>query len=197
MPELEQGQRGIASCLCFRRHDVWCVVDAMIRVGTWHRIDLLTLMEGNMKAHFAPICCAWLTATLPVSAAETPGRFTMSPTEGGFVRLDTQSGAMALCTRKDADWSCSDMPESADASRKRIEALESENKMLKDEMKRMDDVLGHGSSGSEPAAPKSFSLPDEKDVDKAFDYLEAIIKKFRERAKKLEEQEGGAPGTPL
>ncbi len=149
-----------------------------------------------MKPLGTMVGAALLLAAGPSFGADTSGRFTMSPTDGGFVRLDTQTGAMALCTKKDADWSCADMPEGADASRKRIETLESENRMLKDEMKRMDEVLGHGTTGPDGTPPKAFAMPDEKDVDKAFDYIESMIKKFRERVKKLEEQEGGA-GTPL
>jgi len=136
---------------------------------------------------------AWAAGT--PALAETPGRYSMSPTDGGFVRLDTQTGAMSLCSNKDAAWSCKDMPESSDASRKRIEELEKENKALKDDVSRLEDAAaGLGPPGSEP--PKSFTMPDEKDVDKAFDYIESMIKKFRERVKKLEEKDGGE-GTPL
>jgi hypothetical protein len=47
-----------------------------------------------------------------------------------------------------------------------------------------------------PPAPKErFELPTEKDVDQAFDYLEGIIRKFRDRMKQLGEPE--KPGTPL
>lgn len=138
---------------------------------------------------------ALVAASSAGARAEVPGRYSMSPTQGGFVRLDTQTGTMALCTQKDAaaPWSCADMPESADSSRQRIEALENENKALKDEVKRLEEVFGQA-PGAE--APKSFTVPDEKDVDKAFDYIESMIKKFRERVKKLEDKEG-SNGTPL
>lgn len=145
---------------------------------------------------------ALLLLTPPAWAASTDGaaRYTMSPTEGGFVRLDTQTGTMALCTRKEADWSCADLPESADANRKRLEGLEAENRELKAEIKRMEETFtpapGLTTPGTPGEPPKPFAMPDEKDVDKAFDYIESMIKKFRERVKKLEEKEGGE-GTPL
>lgn len=135
----------------------------------------------------------------PSVAAAEAGRYSMSPTDGGFVRLDTKTGTMSLCTKAGGDWSCADMPESADANRKRLEELETENKTLKDEIKRYEETFGlaDGAPKSPDGAPKSFTMPDEKDVDKAFDYLEGMIKKFRERMKKLEEQQGGDEGTPL
>ena len=46
----------------------------------------------------APVVLAVLAA-LPASAQtrDAPGRFTMQPIEGGFLRLDTQTGAVSTC----------------------------------------------------------------------------------------------------
>lgn len=132
----------------------------------------------------AAILPAFALMSVP-AASEAPGRYTMSPTDNGFVRLDTKTGQMALCTRQDKDWACTDMPEDPDESRQRIEALEKENQELKEDVKRLEEAFVQ-TPGAAPA-PKVFSIPDEKDVDKAFDYLETMIKKFRERAKRLEE----------
>jgi hypothetical protein len=43
---------------------------------------------------------------VPASAQEKPGRYTMTPTDGGFVRLDTETGAVSFCSRKDTQWFC-------------------------------------------------------------------------------------------
>lgn len=158
-------------------------------------------MTNKLPTIIAGMFPVLLLASVAVAAVPEGGggRYTMSPTEGGFVRLDTVTGTMALCTRKDNDWACADMPESADASRTRIEKLEGENKELKNEIKRLEEAFGQGDGavpGAPGATPKPFAMPDEKDVDKAFDYIESMIKKFRERVKKLEEKEGGE-GTPL
>lgn len=158
------------------------------------------MVAGSSCLRLGYCVVALLLAPVAALAADAAGRYSMSPTEGGFVRLDTQTGTMSLCTKSAADWSCADMPESADASRKRLSDLETENKTLRDEIKRMEETFGvaEGAPGKPAeAAPKSFSIPDEKDVDKAFDYLESMIKKFRERMKKLEDQQQGGDGTPL
>ena len=54
-----------------------------------------------------------LLCAFPAHATDDkPGRYTMSPADGGgFVRLDTETGAMALCQRRDAEWSCREMAE--------------------------------------------------------------------------------------
>lgn len=145
-------------------------------------------------------------------AQDAGGRFTMTPTDGGFVRLDTQSGAMSLCAGKDGEWSCRAMPDDQKALQDRIARLEDENRALKEENRRLEDVLGLNADkpkadggpldapkdGGPPVPPpQKLPLPSEKDVDKAFDYVEGLLKKFRERLKKLEQDEkpkdGGVP----
>ena len=42
---------------------------------------------------------AALAATSGPKPDETGGRYSMTPTANGVVRLDTQTGAMSLCTR--------------------------------------------------------------------------------------------------
>lgn len=145
-------------------------------------------------------------ATVPAAAAETPqaGRYTMTPAEGGFVRLDTETGAMALCARKDSQWSCEAMPDDQQSQRRDIERLEAENKALKDEIRRMEEVMGlgdpkPGESGPQGAErPKGgLGLPSEQDVDKAFDYVQRMLKKFQEKMRELESGPGGKGGTQL
>ena len=52
-----------------------------------------------------------------VSSQEPQGRYTMSPVDNGFVRLDTETGAMSLCGRRDAKWVCEPMDDEAQALR--------------------------------------------------------------------------------
>lgn len=154
----------------------------------------------------ATICCLALLVSVAQAGGERPGRYTMSPAEGGFVRLDTETGAMALCAKKDNQWACDAMPDVQAAQRRDVERLEADNKALKDEIRRMEEIMGLGDTKPGGAGPKQAErplggpgLPSEKDVDQAFDYLTRMLKKFQE---KMRELEGGKPGgdkggTPL
>lgn len=143
-----------------------------------------------------------LGAAHTAHAQERPQRFTMTPTESGVVRLDTETGAVSICVRKDGQWSCEATPEERQALRREIERLQAENARLRSELRQPGQAPGLATpdKGAEPPsappAPKeSFELPTEKDIDQAFDYLEGMMRKFRDRLKQLGEPE--KPGTPL
>jgi hypothetical protein len=158
----------------------------------------------------------WLVGTLVVvfaqaaAAAEETGRFSMSPTEGGVIRLDRETGAMSFCTGRDGAWSCKDMPEQESDLRKRVEQLEGERRALEAEKRLREgtsretplggpvakapgtgDQPGSPPAGDAqpPAPPGDLPVPTERDVDKLFDYVERIDRLEREAKKQ--------PETPL
>lgn len=130
-------------------------------------------------------------------AGERPGRFLMQPVEGGVIRMDTETGAMELCVRRGEKLACEPVEETR-AARSDVQRLEAENRELKAEIKRLEEMLGLGDKpgGERPArrSPK-FELPTEEDLDKAMSYIERMIKKFREKMKDLES--GSVKGTQL
>jgi hypothetical protein len=128
-----------------------------------------------------------VAASPPADTAQ-PGRFTMQPSEGGIVRLDTQTGDVSLCKPVGGTLECKPVKDDRDLQSE-IARLATENTQLKAEIKRLEEMLGLGS----PAPPKKFELPTEQDVDKALSYLERMFKKFRDKMKDLE---GSSPGNP-
>lgn len=122
----------------------------------------------------------------PPGDADQPGRFVMQPVDGGIMRLDTRTGAVALCTRKGTSFACEPVPDSR-APESELARLAAENRELKDRLARLE--------AEGPAARKSLELPSEAEVDKALDYFERMVKKFRDRMKNLEGSSG--KGTPL
>jgi len=138
-------------------------------------------------------------AIADAAASDAPGRFTMSPTDGGMLKLDTATGAVSFCTRAAGDWACAPVKDSEKALRDRIGGLEGEIVALKEQLKRMDEIAGIGDpdrdAGKDSRPGAKPTLPTEKDVEQAFDYLERMMKTIRERMQRLEGQE--KRGTPL
>jgi len=141
-----------------------------------------------------------LLAAAGLAAEEPPGRYTMTPAEGGFVRLDKETGTMSVCTRKEGAWSCELMPDAQQALKSQIEKLEAENKALKEENERLPSAKGADApvpdSEASPEPPGKLPMPTEQDVDKLFDYVEGMMKKFKERIQRLE-REAKKDETPL
>lgn len=144
-----------------------------------------------------------------LAAGEDAGRFMMSPTEGGMIRLDRQTGAMAFCSGSEGNWSCKDMPETESALKKRVDELEAEKRALEAEKElRQGPPGGPAAKAPEPGEPPlaeatpppppgDMPLPNERDVDKLFDYVEGMVKKFKERIDRLERESKKGPEVPL
>jgi hypothetical protein len=129
----------------------------------------------------------------PTAPDERPGRFTMQPADGGLLRLDTATGDVSLCARAGASFECKPVKDDRDMQRE-IAKLADENKELKAEIKRLEEMLGLD-GGAEKPKPK-LELPSEEDVDKALSYLERMFKKFRDKLRELDSGSNGK-GTPL
>lgn len=158
-----------------------------------------------MKAPLLAIAVGLSAVGAALAADERPGRYSMSPTDGGFLRLDTETGGVAFCTKKDGAFACEPTPDGSAALRKENDTLKADNKALKEELRAMEETFGLAKPGDGKAAePKvgeappggerpggktGMQLPSEKDVDQAFDYVERMMKKLRERLKRLEDTE--------
>ncbi len=142
--------------------------------------------------------------TLPQSRSalaqdKQSGRYTMHETDDGFLRLDTQTGKVMHC-RKVQTWTCMPLESAKSVSRRQMARLQKENSMLRQYVKRLEDLLAKNGVDSQLAAPPElgskaplFRLPSEQEVEKALDYFENMLRKFQERLKDLERGQSKEP----
>jgi hypothetical protein len=171
-------------------------------------------LDLSAPALVAAVAAFVLPLAQPVVAAgpgdAAAGRYTLAPTEGGFIRLDRETGAMSFCTGKEAEWSCNAMAETESELKKKLDQLEGEKRALEAEKRLRDGLFGSqsprsGQSGEPPAdgenlppaPPGDLPIPTERDVDKLFDYVEGMVKKFKERIDRLEREAKKGPEIPL
>lgn len=126
----------------------------------------------------------------------------MSPTEGGVIRLDRETGVMSFCSGPQGAWSCKDMPEAESDLARRLAELEKENRDLRAEAERHRSAPSEGSKPPAgdviPSAPPGdLPVPTERDVDKLFDYVEGMVRKFKERIERLEREAEKEADIPL
>lgn len=158
------------------------------------------MLKAFAIVSLAAAACLAAVPALPTAATEgQQDRYTMTPAGGGFVRLDKLTGAMSFCSGKEGDWSCKPMPDAERRLQGRISELENENQALKEAGKQADAAGEPPSSGDRlpPSPPGELPMPTERDVDKLFDYVEGMVRKFKERIQRLEKEAQRKEETPL
>lgn len=117
-----------------------------------------------------PILCAALCGLLAVPAlaqdAEN-GRYTMTPVEGGFLRLDTRTGDVALCKPAGDSVQCRMTANERDALQSEIDRLAKENEELKSRL-----------AGATPAPPPTARPPAKQEMDQALDFAERFMRRM-------------------
>jgi hypothetical protein len=125
-------------------------------------------------AAFAPL--AALAEEAPPIIAQESDRFTLQPAEGGFLRMDKQTGEVSFCTAKDGVASCRLGAEERAALEAEIARLRLENAKLK-------------AAGLTPQRPST--LPSEQEFERAMSFTERFLRRIM-RIFKEEAPSGGS-----
>jgi len=151
-----------------------------------------------------------VTLLLPGASQAAGGRYQMTPIENGFMRLDTETGAVSICKNNSGKVTCELAEDGAGQYSKDIDALKQQNQKLRAEVDRLEQHFGLGTGTGPGAANKkglpndlsppvppstAFKVPQKEDVDQMFNYIEGMLNKFRERLRRLEKEP--KPETPL
>jgi hypothetical protein len=132
----------------------------------------------------------------PASAGETTpdsegGRYVFSKQANGFLRLDTQSGAVALCSEQPVGWTCQTAPEDRALFESEIARLQNENAALK------KVVLAHGlalptgvapEASAAPSEQSSVRLPSDADIDRVIDFVGRVWQRLVDAVARAQKQ---------
>jgi len=146
------------------------------------------------------------------------GRYTLSPSADGFIRLDTRSGAVSSCTDKGAGWACYTLPDERNALDAEIGRLQNDNDTLKarlaeqsstvtgkiDEPLRKDDALPKEAlpkqDSLKPAEPNvaegqrkiEIPLPSDRDMDRVMGFVENAWRRLVDMANRMQRDAVGS-----
>lgn len=164
----------------------------------------------------AVLLLAWTGTAAAQSAPDTEnGRYTLAPANGGFLRLDTRSGAASICADKGRGWTCQAMPDERSALDGEIGRLNQDNERLKAEIEELrksnealktqlaaagktEEALPKGDSLRKPELKSSegerkleIPLPSDRELDRLMGFLENAWRKLVDFAQRMQKETAG------
>ena len=158
-----------------------------------------------LKSAVLVVCVAGAGAALAGAPEAENGRYTLSTTADGALRLDTRTGAVSTCSNSGTGWACYAVPDERAAMDSEIGRLQVENEKLKAELAtreptvsgKIEEVLPKSDSlkKSEPKIAEGerkieIPLPSDRDMDRMMLFLEKAWRRLMEMANRVQRGNG-------
>ena len=115
----------------------------------------------------------------PLAAQEASGRYTMKDIEDGMLRLDTATGEVSYCRRKDDNWACDTAEDTRSVLVEQLAKLQEENAALRKRVAELEE---------KPKDSEKLKLPSDQDLDKVMDFMDRLMRRFYAFTKSMREQ---------
>ena len=134
-----------------------------------------------------------LGPALAQQAGSDHGRYQIAPDGDGFVRLDTETGALSHCERSDGVWQCAVVVEDRVEIDRRIAALQEEMASLKANLEELGNrltALEDGLDQPERSPPgDGLSAQQEQELDEALSFAERMMQRFFDMIRELKNEQ--------
>jgi hypothetical protein len=157
--------------------------------GLWREEKIM--IRPGVAVAFAVILLAAPASTEEAAPDTAGGRYVFSKQADGFLRLDTQSGAVALCSQQPVGWACKAAPEDRTVLENEIARLQNENGALKQELLSRDLALPSGVAPEPSGAQNgesSVRLPSDADIDRVIAFFGRVWQRFVEAVERAQKQ---------
>jgi hypothetical protein len=135
-----------------------------------------------------PIAASGQNAPAAGEDASAPsGRYQIAPDEDGFVRLDTRTGAMTHCGKREGAWRCDVLAEERSDLEQRLDALAGKVDALSAEVARLAGRLATVEAKAGASAAPSPEAREE-DFDEALSFAERLMRRFFELVRELKSE---------
>ena len=144
-----------------------------------------------------PLLALSLVLSAPIAQAQTApdsenGRYSFSSVPDGMLRLDTRTGQVSICAKKDAGWACNTVPDERTALENEIARLQRENGALKKDMIARGLPLPGGVASAPSASQRELQLkvplPSDAEIDRVMSAFEKMWRRLVDMMQK-------APGS--
>jgi hypothetical protein len=147
-------------------------------------VACLAVLAGDPLAAQTPESAAKEAVAPELPAPDATARYAFSRVDGGFLRFDSVSGQVALCSQRSAGWACQAVPDDRAALDNEIARLQGELTQLKSEIAalrgpaeppRPQADLAPRKDG---AAAGGLKLPTDDDIKWARAAIEKVWRQF-------------------
>lgn len=130
----------------------------------------------NIRSHAAAAAALLAAAALagPASAADA-GRYVMEKTGEGYVRMDTATGEMSICSERGGQLVC--------------KLAADERAAFQDELDRLEARV----SALEDKAGRTLAVPSEEEFDRGLDNMEKFFRRFLGIIEEHDNRDGPLP----
>jgi hypothetical protein len=135
------------------------------------------------------------------------GRYALSQTADGVLRLDTRTGAVSTCSNSGVGWACYAVPDERAAFDTEIGRLQADNEKLRAQLAerdgtvtgKVDEALPKSDPLKKPEPPKvaegerkiEIPLPSDRDMDRMMAFLEKAWRRLIEMANRVQKDVAG------
>ncbi|AZO59769.1 MULTISPECIES: hypothetical protein [unclassified Mesorhizobium] len=119
--------------------------------------------------------------------SEETDRYRLEKSANGYVRMDTQTGAMSICEERSGQLVCKLAADERSAFQDEIDRLQSTVKALDERVAKLENSL---------SARLESQLPSEEDFNKTMSYMERFFRSFMDIVKDIDRQEGDGGTKP-
>ena len=146
-----------------------------------------------MRRSIIVLIAASVAFAPPALAQSAPdsenGRYTFSQVNDGMLRLDTRTGQVSLCAKKDAGWSCNTVPDERSALENEIARLQRENGALKKDMVARglplpNSVTGLPAPSDQRELQLKVPLPSDAEIDRVMSAFERVWRRLVDMVQK-------------
>jgi flagellar motility protein MotE (MotC chaperone) len=143
-------------------------------------------MEETMHLKSLAVSAVLVSLTAVSAHSQDAERYRLEKSGDGFVRMDTQTGAMSTCQEKDGQLVCRMAADERAAFQDEIDRLQGQMKGLDERVAKLENSLSQRLESS---------LPSEEDFNKTMNYMERFLRGFMGIVKEMNKEDAAPQKT--
>jgi tetrahydromethanopterin S-methyltransferase subunit B len=140
-------------------------------------------MEEKMRFQHLVVPAVLVCMTAASAQAEEAGRYRLEKSADGYVRMDTQTGAMSKCQEQNGQLVCRMAADERTAFQDQVDDLQESVKALDARVARLENSL---------SARLESKLPSEEEFNRTMGYMERFVRGFMGIVKDMNKDEADA-----